>query len=298
MTQWRLSGELDDFCWSQSGKMILYRDQHSFSKASRAIDAHYQRILSPIESCDIEPALAHVQHNIVGSIYSPSDETADCYKFCCALLNYLLKQPNFTLHHSLTVTNIELGNTHQNYLAGLNTPQGTIQGDDYIICAGNGSRKLLNWVGINVPIYPLKGYSLTLPFPKQPHLVPKVSVTDYGHKVVYAKLGDRLRIAAMVDIGYEQIDIRTHRITAIKNIAKNTFPQLTGLAEADMWSGLRPSTPKGPPILGKSPYHTNLWLNVGHGSLGFTLSAGSAIVLSQLITGNLSPISLEGLTLK
>lgn len=293
MGQWRNSNELDDFCWFKSGKMVVYRDQKSFDKASKGIDPQFQQSLSAHDSCKIEPALKNIEHKLAGSVYSPDDETADCYKFCCALINYLKQQPNFTLRTDCPIETIEQKNDS---ITGVRTAQGLIEGDDYIVCAGNGSRSLLSPLGINVPIYALKGYSLTLPFPEQPHIVPTMSVTDYGNKIVYAKQGDELRMAAMVDIGYEHIDIRENRIAAIKRIAQETFPQLEGLDEAKIWSGLRPSTPKGPPILGASPNHKNLWLNVGHGSLGFTLSAGSATILTQLITNNTSPISLEGLS--
>lgn len=108
-------------------------------------------------------------------------------------------------------------------------------------------------------------------------------MTDYGNKIVYAKLNEQLRIAAMVDIGYDKHGLRENRIQALKKIIKHTFPELPKIDDAESWCGLRPSTPKGPPILGKTTYK-NLWLNVGHGSLGFTLAAGSAEILTQLIT--------------
>lgn len=125
-----------------------------------------------------------------------------------------------------------------------------------------------------------------------------MSVTDFAHKTVYAKLGEQLRVAAMVDIGYSNSknrDVRPKRITALKKNMMQTFPKLKGLKDAIEWSGLRPSTPEGPPILGRTPIK-NLWLNVGHGSLGFTLAAGSAEVIADLITDHRSVINLEGLT--
>ncbi|MCJ8602331.1 FAD-dependent oxidoreductase, partial [Klebsiella pneumoniae] len=143
----------------------------------------------------------------------------------------------------------------------------------------------------------LKGYSLTLPYPEKAGIAPDISVTDYGHKIVYARLGQQLRIAAMVDIGYDGDELRESRIQALKNIVARSFPELEGLDEAEVWTGMRPSTPAGPPMLGRAGY-PNLWMNLGQGSLGFTLAAGSAVVLGALIDNQMPDISLEGLTWK
>lgn len=178
----------------------------------------------------------------------------------------------------------------------LATNQGELRVEHLVIAAGNSSHALLKSLKIDLAIYPLKEYRLTLPFPKNENVVPKRSVTDYAQKTVYAKLGDKLRIAAMVDIGYQKSGICTNRIDALKHNVLQTFPHLKGVDKAEVWAGLRPATPEGPPILGRTPYK-NLWLNVGHGSLGFTLAAGSAEVIAELITDQRSSINLEGLTL-
>ncbi|HGF6561026.1 MULTISPECIES: D-amino acid dehydrogenase [Providencia] len=292
MNTWRMNGDIADFAWEKSGKLIIHREQSSFKKASETVDKEFQKVLNANEIVELEPALKNIQSELVGAIYAPDDETADCYLFCKNILAYLSTQPQFTLclEHSVK-SFIKLGNT----ITGVETNQGSIQADDVVICAGNGSRELLKPLGIDVPILGLKGYSLSVEYPQMAHIVPKLSVTDYGNKIVYAKLNDQLRIAAMVDIGYDKFGLRENRISALKNIIKKTFPDLPKIDKAETWCGLRPSTPKGPPMLGKTT-HSNLWLNVGHGSLGFTLAAGSAEILTQLITQQRSPISLEGLT--
>lgn len=292
MNTWRTSGDIADFAWEKSGKLIIHRERSSFKKASETIDKEFQKILTTQEIIELEPALANIQSQLVGAIYAPSDETADCYLFCKNILAYLSTQPTFKLCLEHSVKSFIQVN---NQITAVETTQGTIQADDVIVCAGNGSRELLKPLGIDVPILGLKGYSLSVEYPQAEHIVPKVSVTDYGNKIVYAKLNDQLRIAAMVDIGYDKLGLRENRVSALKNIIRKTFPNLPKIDEAEAWCGLRPSTPKGPPILGKTTYR-NLWLNVGHGSLGFTLAAGSAEILSQLITQQQSPISLEGLT--
>lgn len=292
LTDWREQDTLDDFCWQRSGKMIIHRTQKDFDQAAAGIDPKFQSILTPDEIVQKEPSLAHIRDQLSGAIYAPNDETADAYLYCQALLNKLNASPKFTLH---TQTRVEDIFQQKGMVTHIVTNHGSMSVDEVVVAAGNGARKLMTPLGIELPIYPLKGYSLTLPFPQESNCVPTTSVTDYGHKTVYAKLGDRLRIAAMVDIGYDN-GVRDNRIRALKNIVQQTFPNLYGVESADVWAGLRPSTPKGPPIIGQTHYH-NLWLNVGHGSLGFTLAAGSAAVLSQLIGHKSSPIDLTGLTL-
>lgn len=293
LAHWRKSLLLSDFGWSRSGKMIIHRDQGDFNTASRKIDPTFQQSLTSRQAIEYEPSLAHIAGDLKGAIYSPGDETADAYRYCQSILQYLRQSQRFTLKENCQVRRliVEGGKIRK-----LETNEGQESVDHLVIAAGNGSRKLLKTLKIDLPIYPLKGYSLTVPYPENSEIVPEMSVTDYAHKTVYAKLGSQLRIAAMVDIGYGKVGIREKRILALKKNVAATFPRLQGLDCAEVWSGLRPSTPEGPPILGRSPYK-NLWLNVGHGSLGFTLAAGSAEVLAELITDHRSMINLEGLTL-
>lgn len=292
MSEWR--DALDDFCWVKSGKMIIHRDEKAFKKAAASIDSNVQKALSRDETIQLEPALKGIKSVLVGSIYTPDDETADCYKFCVALYKKLEAHADFNCLYEHQVTDFIAEN---NKITAIETTQGRIQADEFVISAGNGSARILSFAKIKVPVYPLKGYSLTLPFPTKANIVPQMSVTDYANKIVYAKLGDQLRIAAMVDIGYEHVDIRQERMNALKDTVAKTFPDLEGVDSALEWSGLRPSTPKGPPILGRTQY-SNLWSNVGHGSLGFTLAAGSAMVIAQLISQGASPITLDGLSLE
>jgi D-amino-acid dehydrogenase len=292
MQKWR--EEIDDFCWAKSGKLIIHRDIKTFEKAALGIDPAVQRALTSEETIALEPSLKGIGSSIVGSIYTPDDETADCYKFCLSLYKELEKNSDFNCLYEHEVTDLFHIN---NKITSIKTTKGNIEADEFVVAAGNGSSRIFNKVGISTPIYPLKGYSLTLPFPIKPNIVPAMSVTDYANKIVYAKLGDQLRVAAMVDIGYQDVFIRKERINAMKETIRKTFPDLSGLDRAEEWSGLRPSTPKGPPILGSTKF-ANLWANVGQGSLGFTLAAGSAMVITGLISHSKSPIDLDGLTLE
>ena len=291
MQSWLDEDNLADFHWRRSGKLIIHRREYDFHKAAKGINQH---ALSAEACLQLEPALKHISQSLQGGIYSPGDETADCHTFCLALLDKLNASSNFSL---LTHCEVLRLNKRDGRISSLETSRGTITGDDYVVAAGNGSGPLLGHLGVRVPLCALKGYSLTLPYPKEAGIAPDISVTDYGHKIVYARLGDRLRIAAMVDIGYDGEEIRDSRVQALKNIVANSFPDLQGLDEAEAWTGMRPSTPAGPPMLGRAGYQ-NLWMNLGQGSLGFTLAAGSAVILGALLDGEAPAISLDGLTWK
>lgn len=292
MQNWLEEDRLANFDWHRSGKLIVHRKVETFDKAISGADREFQQVLNGQECVELEPALAHIAHDLKGGIYSPGDETADCHKFCQALLAKLNSSADFTLTTGCEVQQLQ---SRDERITAVLTSQGEIVGDEFVVAAGNDSRTLLGRVGVSVPLCPLQGYSLTLPYPSTPGIAPSVSVTDYGNKIVYARLGDRLRIAAMVDIGYDENGPRPQRLSALKRIVAESFPMLKGLEDAEAWSGLRSSTPAGPPLIGRAA-HTNLWMNIGQGSLGFTLAAGCATVLGALIDASAPPISLEGLS--
>lgn len=231
MQSWLDEDNLADFHWRRSGKLIIHRREYDFHKAAKGINPQYQHALSAEACLQLEPALKHISQSLQGGIYSPGDETADCHTFCLALLDKLNASSNFSL---LTHCEVLRLNKRDGRISSLETSRGTITGDDYVVAAGNGSGPLLGHLGVRVPLCALKGYSLTLPYPKEAGIAPDISVTDYGHKIVYARLGDRLRIAAMVDIGYDGEEIRDSRVQALKNIVANSFPICRG------WMRLKP----------------------------------------------------------
>lgn len=294
MERWREKDELGDFSWRRSGKLIIHRQAADFTKAAKAIDSRYQQSLDADACLALEPSLRHIHPDLRGGIYSPGDETADCAQFCDALFGKLSGCPDFEFVPECEVTGFR---TRSGRIEALRSRQGEIGSDEFVVAAGNGSSPLLAQMGVPVSLCALKGYSLTLPYPPAPGIAPDVSVTDYAHKVVYARLADRLRIAAMVDIGYDSEGLRPERIEALKRIVRQSFPDLDGVESAECWSGMRPSTPAGPPLIGRTTC-PNLWMNIGQGSLGFTLAAGSAAVLGALIDETPPAISLEGLTWK
>jgi len=169
------------------------------------------------------------------------------------------------------------------------TSRGDVQADAYVVASGMGSRALLRPLGHDVPIYGLKGYSLSVPVHEHATAGPDISVTDYQRRIVYARLGNVLRIAAMVDIGFQDRTPTAHRIAGLKRQVGDTFPHLD-LSAATAWAGLRPATPSGKPLIGASPAANNLWVNIGQGALGFTLACGSAALLTSQISRTPAPI--------
>jgi D-amino-acid dehydrogenase len=158
-----------------------------------------------------------------------------------------------------------------------------------VLAAGYRSAEL----GVALPLYPLKGYSLSVPMGAH-HQAPNVSITDYDRKIVYARIGEQLRVAAMVDIVGFDASLEPKRLALMKRHALETFPDAGDYAHAVEWAGMRPATPTGVPLIGASTCR-NLWLNLGHGALGFTLACGSGQLLAELISQRAPSIDMQGL---
>lgn len=293
LTQWREEYGLDGFAWRRNGKLVVYRDAKNFAAAAAKTGSEGLRILNVDGCVALEPALATVAGKLAGGIFSDTDEAADCYLFCLALEQRLIasglyrrlqRRVNGFQRKGDRITALQFANAEH------------FTADDYVLATGNTSDRLAAQLGIRLPLYPLKGYSLTLPFTSNVG-VPETSVTDFDNKVVYARLGQQFRVAAMVDIGIRNTHPDPERIAALCRLCEEAFPDAGDYHQARGWAGLRPSTPQGPPILGPSPFK-NFWLNTGHGSLGFTLASACGQIVSDLIAGRPAPIRLEGLTLK
>lgn len=275
--QWRQEG-LADFLWRQPGKLVVYRNAHKFSKAAGAVsNPQQERVLTPRECAEVEPAFAGLAPALAGGIFSPDDEVADCYLFCQALLKALQQSPEFQLVTGEAT--FEEGDAERCRVRIDGVPQQT---DVVVLAAGLASRSMMQPLGRTLPLYGLKGYSLTVE--ADPAVLPDVSVTDYDNRVVYARLGRRLRVAAMVDIGALDASLDPRRIAGLKRLAEETLPAAGPYGSAATWAGMRPATPTGVPLVERTQWR-NLLLNVGHGALGFTLSCGSALTIRDLVEG-------------
>ncbi len=285
-----------DFSHAKNGKLIVYRTSSLLEKARNQVKLQAdlgsdQRILNTQELIQLEPALAPAQAHLAGAVYTPSEESGDCARLTSALFKELAAMSNVNIRMGTTIQALQRTG---NRIQALRTSQGgLIEADHFVMAAGMGSQPLMAQLGIHVPLYPLKGYSLSVPC-AQAH-VPAISVTDYERKTVYAKLGDTLRIAAMVGIGAANQGIEVDRIALVRRQAQSLLPDVD-LSAAQAWAGYRPATPHGRPWIGQSRAAGNLWLNIGHGALGFTLACGSSHLLSSLIrqeTPAIDPIPFQ-----
>jgi len=287
-----------DFDYVHNGKLVVHTQKESFDSAVRLMEYQRtlgaeQRALDPRECVEIEPALADMSGRIVGAIHTPSEEVGDTYKFCNELARLMTTGPNpVTIHYRAEVTRLL---PWRGKLMGVETSVGVLEADHYVLALGANAPYLVKPLGIRIPVYPLKGYSLSLPV-RNDAAAPRISVTDFKRKVVYARIGDDLRVAGMADLSGRRAVIDVERIDQLVDEVRNTFPRATDFSELQPWCGMRPATPRGTPILG-STKHANLWLDVGHGALGFTLALATGRIVADLAAGRASRIPLDGFTL-
>ena len=275
-----------EFGWRRNGKLVLHRAQASFDAARRLLDsepefADQQQALSATECLALEPALHRVGAQIAGGIYTPDEASGDCLSLCRAFETAL--RPGDRPARFLLSARAEQIETANGRFVALRTDRGRVRADACVLASGAWAGKLLAPLGIRVPLYPLKGYSIS-PRIRAAAGVPSTSITDFQRKIVYARIGDRLRVAGMADlVGFDE-SLQPARIDTLKREAATTFGDALDWNDMAPWTGLRPATPTGRPILGASPTR-GLWLNLGHGALGFTLAAGSGRLLADRMAG-------------
>lgn len=279
-----------DFDLTRTGKLVVYRDSAALAAATPMVDWQRslgadQRLLDGPGCVALEPTLAAIGSQLAGGIHTPGEATGDCLRFCQGLQSLLAQKPDVRLALGVEVQELVREGSR---VVAVRTAEGDIAADAVVVAAGMFSVPLLKPLGLSLPLYGLRGYSLSVPLdPSLP--APRLSVTDAARKVVYAPLARRLRIAAMVDMGVSGADVDPARITLLKQQVAETFPQLD-LEHAQAWAGLRPSTAHSKPIIGRADGFGNLWLNVGQGALGFTLALGSAKLLAAQMSGDALPI--------
>ncbi|TXG01735.1 D-amino acid dehydrogenase [Massilia arenae] len=291
MQQLELAVPPESFHWRDAGKLVVYRSREVFAAAASKPGAG--QVWTPEECGAREPALAASQHLLAGGIYNAGEAVADCHAFCLALAERLREHPRFRgfVHGEATGLYAERAR-----IRGVETDGGLLTADAYVLAAGIQSRDLAESIGIHLPLYPLKGYSLSAPI-RQDDVAPEISVTDFERKVLYARIGDRLRVAAMVDMVGEDLRHDPKRVDGLTRQVRETMPRAADYSQVSVWAGLRPATPSSAPIIGATRYD-NLWLNVGHGPLGFTFACGTAAGLADLVQGKAPPFGLDGLTLR
>jgi D-amino-acid dehydrogenase len=238
-----------------------------------------------------EPALAKVQEKYVGGLLLPGDETGDCFKFTQNLAA-LAAQRGVVFRHGTTIQKLQSDSA---VITGVTTDAGTLKADAYLLAMGSHSPKLLSPIGIRIPVYPVKGYSITVPI-TQASGAPESTVMDETHKVAVTRLGDRIRVGGTAELaGY---DLRLHeaRRRTLEHVVTDLFPEGGDVSRAEFWCGLRPMTPDGTPVLGGTKLR-NLYLATGHGTLGWTMAAGTGCVMADLMSGKQAAIDMDGLTM-
>ena len=283
---WRTQEALD-FDFSSNGKLVMFRCASAFADARQqlALQQHLggapQQAVSSDEACAIEPALTPRRDAFAGGIYTVSECAADCLKLCQSLVQILSARG---VHWCMGQA-VERMIVREDRLQAVQLRNGQdISADAFVLSTGHSAPALAAQVGIRLPIYPLKGYSITVDT-DGPSLAPRVSITDSARKVVFARLGDRLRVAGMVELVGRDTRVLQQRIDSLQHDTQDLFGDCSRWRDVQPWTGMRPATPTGLPVVGRqAPGPNNLWLNAGHGGLGFTLAAGSADIVAQAIT--------------
>jgi D-amino-acid dehydrogenase len=249
-------------------------------------------VLDPDGCIDAEPALALVREKIAGGLRLPGDETGDCFRFTSELQK-LADQLGVRFHYRTPIAGIA---TDTGRVTGVRTDGGTITGDAYVVALGSYSPKTLAPIGIRIPVYPVKGYSITVPV-TDGEAAPMSTVMDETHKVAITRLGDRIRVAGTAELAGYNLKLRAGRRGTLEHVVSDLYPRGGDVVKATYWCGLRPMTPDGPPIIGPTRY-PNLFLNAGHGTLGWTMACGSGRVMADILSGREPEVDIRGLTIE
>lgn len=266
------------------GALYLHRDKEYLKTAQANFpmmrDAGVKlRAIEVDEIIALEPALQASRDKLVGAIYVEGDESGDARKFTLALAEVC---------RGLGVTfrlgeRIDRLSGDGDAVTGVATQNGTVAGDAYVLALGSYSPQLVRPLGVKLPIYPVKGYSLTLPI-RDPAGAPTIGGVDEDNLVAFSRLGDRLRLTGTADFAGYDTDFEAHHFTHMLRAARELFPQGGAYDQPSYWACLRPMTPDGPPIIGASPVR-NLWLNTGAGHMGWTMACGMSQILADQMAG-------------
>jgi D-amino-acid dehydrogenase len=260
------------------------RDFEALARGAEAMRAFgvSRQVKSAQECLALEPSLRNSQDPVTGGVYAPGDESGDAHRFTRELA-VLASQCGVALRFNTAVKAIE---SDGGAVSGvLVDDDQRLTADAYVVALGSYSRLLLRPLGIRIPVYPLKGYSITLPLgPAEEGAAPSVSLTDEAHKIVISRLGQRLRAAGTAELTGYDTEVNAVRCAAIARRLRQLFPGLGGITTVDTWAGLRPATPSNVPLIGRTRL-SNLFLNTGHGTLGWTLACGSGRALADVVSG-------------
>lgn len=277
-----------EFEHRKAGKLVLFDNAQDFAQAQQKLDQSVALVgtlkaVSADEALSIEPTLNQWRgRRVTGALYAPDDEVGDAHAFTNALANLLAKQYGVKFLLGKSVREIHVRRNHR---LEVELDDGFVDANAVVVCLGVNSRRLLAPHGVSAPIWPIYGYSLTAPAGVE---APETAITDLGKKMVYSRIGDKLRVAGFADAAAAVPANSNDRLALLEKIARQTFPQAADFdAIASRWVGMRPSTPNSLPIVGPTRVK-NLFVNIGHGMFGWTLSA----VCAERVAASVSSVSV------
>ncbi len=284
----------------QLGTLQVFRTQQQLDAIAKDVAILLQagvpfELLGSSELAAREPALAAISHKLVGGLRLPGDETGDCQLFTSRLAEMASKL-GVQFRYGQQIK----GMAHEGgRIAAVKISDGTkvveLKAQHFVMALGSYSRALAGTLGLKIPVYPLKGYSLTLPI-KDASRAPVSTVTDETYKIAITRFEQRIRVGGMAEVAGFDTRLNPRRRATLEMVVNDLFPGAGDAGEASFWTGLRPMTPDGTPIVGATPIR-NLWMNTGHGTLGWTMACGSASLLADLMSARTPAISPEGLSM-
>ncbi|SES83229.1 D-amino acid dehydrogenase [Kosakonia radicincitans] len=278
----------------QGGTLQLFRTAAQYENATRDIavlqDAGvpYQ-LLESAHLAEVEPALAEVAHKLTGGLRLPNDETGDCQLFTQQLAS-MAEQAGVVFRFNTPVDRLLYEGEN---IYGVKCGEEVVKADAYVMAFGSWSTGLLKGI-VDIPVYPLKGYSLTIPVAQEDG-APVSTILDETYKIAITRFDKRIRVGGMAEIVGFNTELLQPRRETLEMVVRDLFPRGGRVEDATFWTGLRPMTPDGTPVVGRTPYK-NLWLNTGHGTLGWTMACGSGQLLSDLMSGKTPAIAADDLS--
>jgi D-amino-acid dehydrogenase len=277
----------------QQGTLQLFRTPAQFDGAAKDIEVLKQagvpfELLTREQLATAEPALAHVRDKLVGGLRLPNDETGDCQLFTTRLAQ-MARELGVRFQFDTAIERLDIANGQ---VVGVQTDKGRVTADRYVLALGSYSRLLLK-DQFRVPVYPLKGYSITVPIVDGAK-APVSTILDETYKIAVTRFDDRIRVGGMAEIAGYSKALNPRRRETLELVVNDLFPGGGDVARATFWTGLRPMTPDSTPIVGATPL-SNLFLNTGHGTLGWTMACGSASVIADLVSGKVPAIPADDL---
>lgn len=283
-----------DYEGRRLGTVQLFRSQAQLDGAAKDVAVLDQygvpyELLDPAGIARYEPALARAPVQLVGALRLPNDQTGDCNLFT-QRLEALARQAGVEFRYNTRVEAIE-GDGHR--VTGVRLNGKVEKADRYVLALGSYSPQLVAPLGLDLPVYPLKGYSLTLPI-TDAAMAPVSTVLDESYKVAITRFDARIRVGGMAEVAGYDLSLNPRRRQTLERVVGDLYPKAGALEAAQFWTGLRPATPDGTPIVGATPL-SNLYTNTGHGTLGWTMACGSGRYLADLMAGQAPAIDPEGL---